>query len=153
MRRDLARPGAALLVLGLSSIIVSDQRYVRGEGAAVDAVNEWPRAVGAPLELLMPLGTLAAGLLLTAVVAVATLRWRPTAAVLLASFAGWRLDNPAKDLVERPRPTAVLNGITLRDSEATGFGFPSGHATMAFALAMVLHPLLPSRWRWAPWAL
>jgi membrane-associated phospholipid phosphatase len=153
MRRDLARPGAALVVLGLSSIIVSDQRYVRGEGTAVDALNEWPRALGAPLELLMPLGTLGAGLLLTAVVAVATLRWRPTAAVLVASFAGWRLDDLAKDLVERPRPAAVLTGITLRDSEATGFGFPSGHATLAFALAMVLHPLVPSGWRWVPWAL
>jgi membrane-associated phospholipid phosphatase len=147
------RPGVALVVLGVSAVVVSDQRYVRGEGWAVDAVNEWPRGLGAPLEALMPLGTLGAGLLLTAVVAVVSLRWQPTLAVLLAAFASWRLDDVVKDLVERPRPPGVLHDITLRDSDATGFGFPSGHTTMVFALAAVLHVLLPRRWRWVPWVL
>jgi membrane-associated phospholipid phosphatase len=150
----LAPPGVALAVLGVSSLLVSEQRYVRGEGRVSEALNDWPRAIGEPLELTMPLGTLGAGLLLTALVAVVTLRPRATLAVLLASFVAWRLDNVLKDLIERPRPRAVLGGdIVLRDTGATGFGFPSGHTTTAFALAAVLHPLLPGRWRWVAWLL
>ena len=131
---------------------MADQRFVRGEGATVDAVNEWPRWIGAPLEGVMPLGTLSAGLLLTALVAVVCLHWRPPSAVLVAAFASWRLDNVLKEIIERPRPAEELSDLTLRDG-ASGFGFPSGHTTTAFALAAVLHPLLPGRWRWVPWVL
>jgi membrane-associated phospholipid phosphatase len=34
-----------------------------------------------------------------------------------------------------------------------GFAFPSGHTTMAAALAAGLHPTVPPRWRWLPWTL
>ena len=52
-----------------------------------------------------------------------------------------------------PASRAVLaDGAIVRD-QADGFGFPSGHTTMAFALAAVLHPLLPPRLRWIPWVL
>ncbi len=147
------RPGSALAVLVVSSVVVADQRYVLGEGRITRAVNDWPGAIGGPLELIQPLGTLGAGLILTALVAVVTLRPRATLAVLIASLAAWRLDNIVKDLIERPRPPGVLHDVTLRDDAATGFGFPSGHTTAAFALAAVLHPLLPSRWRWVGWLL
>jgi membrane-associated phospholipid phosphatase len=40
----------------------------------------------------------------------------------------------------------------VRD-EAHGFGFPSGHTALAFAVAAVLHPLLPPRARWVVWLL
>ena len=157
MRSDLprvARPAAATVAFGVTCLLASDQRYVRGEAGLTEAINDWPGAVGEPLELTMPLGTLGAGLLLTALVAVVTLRARATFAVLLASFVAWRLDNAAKELIERPRPPAVLGrDVVLRDSSATGWGFPSGHTTAAFALAAVLHPLLPGRWRWGAWLL
>lgn len=148
-----ARPAGALAVLVIGSVVVADQRYVLGEGRVTRAVNDWPAAIGGPLELTQPLGTLGAGLILTAVVAVVTLRPRATLAVLAASFAAWRLDNVLKDLLERPRPAGVLHDVTVRDEAATGFGYPSGHTTVAFALAAVLHPLLPSAWRWLPWLL
>jgi membrane-associated phospholipid phosphatase len=148
----LVRPGVALAVLVVSSVLVSDRRYLRGEGAVVDAVNEWPRAVGAPLERSMVLGTLTAGLVLTAIVAVATLRVRPTLAVFLSALASWRLDDVAKELIARPRPAAVLDGLELRE-DIGGLGFPSGHTAMAFALAAALHPILPRRLRWVAWAL
>ena len=43
-------------------MLVSDQHYVRGEVAVFEAVNGWPRWVGAPLEVVMQLGTLAAAI-------------------------------------------------------------------------------------------
>ena len=45
-------------MLALSAMLVSDQRYVRGEVGVFEAVNGWPRWIGAPLEVVMQLGTL-----------------------------------------------------------------------------------------------
>ena len=148
----IARPGVGLAVFAVSAVLVSDQRYLRGETAVLEAVNGWPRVVGAPLEASMPLGTLGAGLVLTVLVAVITGRPRTTLAVFVATVAAWRLDDLAKELIERPRPEGLVDGLVVRE-HASGFGFPSGHGAMAFALAAVLHPVLPTRWRWVPWAL
>ena len=51
-----------------------------------------------------------------------------------------------KDLVSRGRPTAFFTEVRLHD-QATGFGYVSGHAAVAFALAAVLAPSLPRAWR------
>jgi membrane-associated phospholipid phosphatase len=146
---------AAVGLLGLSAVLVSDQGFVRGEVSVFEEVNGWSRWVGAPLEAVMQLGTLAAGMVLIVAVGAATLprRPRPVVAIAAATVAAWQLDDVLKELIERPRPERLLpDGAIVRD-EADGFGFPSGHTTMAFALAAVLHPLLPSRVRWIPWAL
>ena len=146
-------PIAALAVLALSSMLVSDQRFVRGEAALFEVVNEWPRGIGAPLELVMHIGTIGAGLVLIAAVAVTHLpqRPRPVVAVGVATLVAWRLDDVVKGIIERPRPEVLPWGAIVRD-HATGYGFPSGHTTLAFAFATVLHPLLPARVRWIPWA-
>jgi undecaprenyl-diphosphatase len=146
----LARPVVGLVVLAVSAVVVSDQHVVRGETAILQAVNGWPRVVGAPLEVVMQLGTLGAAMAITVVVAVLTARPRATAALFVASLLTWRLDDVVKELIERPRPEGLVEGLVVRE-EAHGFGFPSGHTAMAFALAAVLHPLLPGRWRWVPW--
>jgi membrane-associated phospholipid phosphatase len=147
-------PLAALAVLALSAMLVSDQRYLRGEVGAFEMVNESPRWIGAPLELVMPIGTLGAGLVLIAAVAVTHLpkRPRPVVAVAVATLVAWRLDDLVKAIIERPRPEGLPFGPIVRD-HATGYGFPSGHTTLAFAFATVLHPLLPARVRWIPWAI
>jgi undecaprenyl-diphosphatase len=143
---------AALAVLTLCSMLVSDQHFVRGEGYLIEAVNGWPRWIGAPLEVVMQLGTLTAGIVATVAVAAATRRIVPTVAVAIATIAAFRLDDVMKELIERPRPHALLPDVIVRD-EAGGLGFPSGHTTMAFALAAVLHPILPAGVRWIPWVL
>ena len=146
-------PLAALAVLALSSMLLSDQRYVRGEVGVFGVVNEWARWIGAPLELVMHIGTLAVGLVLIAAVAMTHLpqRPRPVVAVTVAALVAWRLDDVVKEIIERPRPAVLPLGAIVRD-HATGYGFPSGHTTLAFAFATVLHPLLPPRLRWIPWA-
>jgi undecaprenyl-diphosphatase len=147
---------AALGVLATCSALVWDQQLLLGEVAILEAVNGWPRWVGAPLEVVMQLGSLAgAGLVLVAV-AIATLRdeWRPTLAVALAIGAAVVLPDVVKELVERPRPDELVPGlVVVREPGAHGYGFPSGHTTTAVALAAVLHPLLPARFRWFAWSL
>ncbi|MET0901771.1 MAG: phosphatase PAP2 family protein [Acidimicrobiales bacterium] len=145
----------ALVLLGLSMVLVSDQHFLRGEVGVFEAVNDWPRWAGAPLEVVMQLGTLAAAIALVVGVGAATLphRPRPVVAIALAAAAAWQLDDVLKELTERPRPGPVLPGVAIVRDQADGFGFPSGHTTMAFALAAVLHPMLPPRLRWIPWVL
>jgi undecaprenyl-diphosphatase len=102
----------------------------------------------------MQLGTLVVALVVVAVVAWLT-RARgpaPGAAALVAVAIAFRLDNIIKDVVDRPRPPAILDGLYVRET-ISGFGFPSGHTTMAFALAASLHPSLPRHQRWVLWVL
>jgi undecaprenyl-diphosphatase len=148
----VGRPLIGLLVLALDCVLVSDQHVVRGETAILLAVNGWPRLVGLPLEVVMQLGTLAAAMAITVLVAVITARPRATLALFAASLVAWRLDDLVKEVIERPRPEGLVDGLVVRD-EAHGFGFPSGHTAVAFTMAAVLHPLLPPRVRWIPWAL
>ena len=138
----------------MCSILVSDQRYVRGELAIFEAVNGWPRWIGAPLEVVQQLGTLPTGIVVTAAVAGVVLPARPLVVVSVAmtTVVAWRLDDVVKEIIERPRPDVELPTAIVRE-EATGFGFPSGHTTLAFALAAVLHPILPPTIRWVPWLL
>ena len=85
-------------MLALCSILVSDQHFVRGEAAIFEAVNGGPRWIGAPLEVVMQLGTLPAAVVVTALVAGAILPGRPLLVVSMAIgvFAAWRLDDVAK---------------------------------------------------------
>ena len=67
----------------------------------------------------------------------------------MASQAAYWTAKAIKNVVARGRPTAYLTGVHLHD-RATGFGYVSGHAAVAFALAAVLAPSLPRRGgRWS----
>lgn len=147
----LAGAVALLVTLGLA---VSDQRHLAGEVAGLEALNDLPDAAGWPLRVVMQLGTLWVALAVVAAAAWWTrpLGPRPALAVLVAALVAFRLDNVLKDVIDRPRPPAVLGDLDVRETIG-GFGFPSGHTTMAFALAAALHPTLPARWRWLPWTL
>ena len=51
-----------------------------------------------------------------------------------------------KRLVDRGRPASLLSDVRLRE-HASGLGYVSGHTAVAFALAAVLAPSMPRRWR------
>ncbi|MGH2774885.1 MAG: phosphatase PAP2 family protein, partial [Actinomycetota bacterium] len=50
-------------------------------------------------------------------------------------------------------PAALISDTILHQAPAGGAGYVSGHATIAFALATVLHPYLPRGWRVVAWSL
>ena len=57
--------------------------------------------------------------------------------------------------MERQRPaTSICDGDTtcahFRDAPLEGLSFVSGHAIIAWAVATLLWPYLPGRWRWVP---
>ena len=154
MRAAVVRTVVAVAALGALSVAVSGQRFLVGEVAALEAANGLPAAVGWPLRATMELGTLWAGIALTVAVALCARRAPVVSAtaVLVATLAAFRLDNVLKDVIDRPRPPGLVPGLEVRET-ISGYGFPSGHSTMAFALAAAVHVVLPPRLRWVPWVL
>lgn len=53
-----------------------------------------------------------------------------------------------KPMVGRERPEKVVKGLRLIDGGGKAKGFPSSHATNAFAVARVLHEIAPPRALW-----
>jgi undecaprenyl-diphosphatase len=50
-------------------------------------------------------------------------------------------------LVDRQRPGTTIAHATLRSVPSTGKSFTSGHAIIAFAVAVLVATVLPRRWR------
>jgi undecaprenyl-diphosphatase len=82
-----------------------------------------------------------------------TRRIRPALAAASAVLLGWIVAKAVKNAVERGRPGDLLEQVELRETGVHGRGYVSGHTTIAFALATVITPLLPGRWRVVPFAL
>jgi len=153
-RAALTVLAAGLLVLALGAWAVGDGEPLPGEVGAVEAWNGLPAVVGWPLRAVMQLGTLWFGLL-----AVTATAWRcrrvgmlAPAALFVSVAIAFRLDNVLKDLIERPRPYDVRPDLQARD-HVGGFAYPSGHTTMAVAIAAALHPVLPRPARAVAWGL
>ena len=150
----LAAFGGSVAVLAVLTAAVSGATFLTGETAIVEALNDVPTAVGWPFRIVMQLGTLWVALVVVAGVALFARDRRPAPALaaLLAVGVAYRLDNVIKAIVERPRPPGLVDDLNVRE-QIGGFGFPSGHTTMAFALAASLYPIVPGRWRALLWAL
>lgn len=146
MRVGAAAAGLAAVTLALS-ILVGASGVGRWEVTAVEDARGVTEVVGWPARGIMELGTTTAAFATAIAAAVLVRRWRAPAAVLLAWALAWVATRWVKEAIERPRPDRDL----WRDHTG-GFGYPSGHTSVAFALATVVAALLPRRWRWAPFA-
>ncbi len=71
-------------------------------------------------------------------------RWQPAAALGAAGLVmGWLGAKVIKSLVGRGRPAAIIDDVVLGfDVPITEAGFPSGHAVLAFTLAVAFAPYL-----------
>lgn len=149
---DRVRVGAVAAGLGVAalvlSVVVAQAGIGRWEVSTVDGAVDTPAALGEPARAIMQLGTRVAMLVLALAVAVVAHRWRGPLAIVLAWSIAWLATNRAKHLIERDRPDPDL----WRDTPG-GWGYPSGHTSSAFAVAVVVAALLPARWRWVPFAL
>jgi glycosyltransferase 2 family protein len=116
-------------------------RVSRGEATAFRVVNGLPDALYPPAWIVMQLGSLGAA---PAAAAVAWLAGdRKLAGRLLAGGTGtWAASKLVKRMVRRPRPATLLPGTHRRGPDATGLGYPSGHAGVAVALGVAALPHL-----------
>lgn len=66
---------------------------------------------------------------------------------VLAGGTSWAIvELFLKPLIARARPNEIMSGIIV-GSGSDGYSFPSGHATIAFAMAVVLSRKEP-KWKW-----
>jgi membrane-associated phospholipid phosphatase len=144
----------ALAVLVVCAAIASDGTVPGWEERVFRAINDLPEAIYVPLWPFQQLGALAVGAVV-AIVALVLRRFRLALAVLLVLVAKLASERIVKALIERQRPgTSIGPDINTRgDVHLTGLSFISGHAALAAALAGVISPYLPPRWRVLPWVL
>ncbi len=146
-----AAAGAGLL--GLSLLLLADKANTvpHWEVRAFDAINGLPDALRWPLWPVMQLGNLwmvvAGGLGVYAL----TRRLRLALAASTAMLLAWASAKAVKHLVQRGRPGDLLTSVRIRDAGLHGQGYVSGHTAVAFALATVVTPLVPRRWRLVPY--
>lgn len=143
--------GGAAVLYG-SWVVVSVQATVpRWEERVFRGINDLPDGVWPVAWVPMQLGSLAGSLAVVSVAAAVTRDRRLTLAVFGASQAAWWTGKAVKVLAARGRPSVLLSDVRLREA-ARGLGYVSGHAAVAFALASVVAPSAPRRWRPAAFA-
>ncbi|MGY1753378.1 phosphatase PAP2 family protein [Blastococcus sp. SYSU D01042] len=145
-RDALVAAAAAVVAVGCSASVASG-RVGSAEAAVFRFLNGWADALQQPLWLFQLLGVLGMPLLV-AVPALVLHRWR--LALALCALVPLKLllhGGLVKALVQRPRPGSTIDGAILRDVPSAGVAYPSGHALIAFGIAVLLWPYLRHRWR------
>jgi undecaprenyl-diphosphatase len=145
---------AGLAVLGVGMAIVRDGAVPAWERNTFEAVNGLPDWLHPVLWPFQQLGVVVWGPVL-ALVAAVTRRYRLAVALVGATVAKLVLERAVKAIVTRERPgTSIGSDAELRgDVSSAGESFVSGHAVMVAAIACLVAPYLPRRWRPVAWAL
>lgn len=142
--------GVALAALVVTTLCAIPRDVTAIEERLFNAVNGLPDAMEWPLWVLMQLGAASVIPVLALAAFLTWRRLRPAIDVLLAGGIAWLFAKVMKSLVERGRPPSFFDDVDLRSSFGVGgggLGFPSGHAAVAFALAIVVFPYVSLRWR------
>jgi undecaprenyl-diphosphatase len=149
---DAIAIGVGLAVLAAGMIAVRNSSVSDLEESVFHAVNDMPGAVYPVLWPFQQLGALFVGPTV-AIVAAVMRKWRLACAAILATVAKLWLERVVKEMVTRERPaTSVGSDVELRgDVSSAGESFVSGHAVLVTALAGIVAPYLPGRWRIVPW--
>jgi undecaprenyl-diphosphatase len=138
-------------ILGLGMLAVRDGSVSSVEERVFHAVNDLPGALYPVLWPFQQLGVVIVGPAV-ALVAALSRRYRLAALVLLATIGKLATERLVKAMSSRSRPgTSIGPDIHARgDVSLAGESFVSGHAVLVAALAVVVMPYLPGRWKWLP---
>ena len=136
----------ALAILGLATALALPRVSGSWETSTFRFINDLPEAIYWPLWIVMQLGNMvvapAAG-----IIALALKRRRLAAELVIAGMVSWLVAKMIKTWVGRGRPGKLLDDVALRETTDAENGYVSGHTAVAFALAVVLLPLMPKGWR------
>jgi len=150
--RSLFRAELALLLGGLVVLLVTAVAASGGDVAAWEraffrAINDLPDFLYPPVWVVMQFGSFWA-IVAVGAVALAFRRFRLAVGLAIAGVSVYLLAEVLKAIVDRPRPAALLSDVHIRGAAPTGNGFPSGHASVACALAMIAWLWFGPRLRW-----
>jgi membrane-associated phospholipid phosphatase len=154
-RRDgLVLLTAGLAVLAIGMLIVRDGQVPGWEESIFHAVNDLPDAFYPVLWPFQQLGALLIGPIV-AVIALILRKYWLALALVVATVLKLVTERAVKALVTRERPGTSIGPPpdihTRGDVSLTGESFVSGHAVLVAAIAGLLTPYLPPRWKPVPW--
>jgi glycosyltransferase 2 family protein len=146
-RADVVALACGLVVLAISiGLLGRLDRVPELERNVFRAINGLPSAWNVVITPPMFLGTLASVPLLMVICGLFR-KFRMGFVLGIAGLVAYLLARLGKHLIGRGRPGEVFADLHLRDVDATGLGFPSGHAAVSAAMVVAALPYLPSRWR------
>jgi undecaprenyl-diphosphatase len=147
--RAVAATASAAFVAG--ACVARRGRVSTLEARWFEAANGLSHAAYVPVWMLMQFGSLGGALATGAALRVSG---RPALGDRVAAVgaATWVAAKAVKPFVRRGRPAHTVTGVRVRGAEQSGLGYPSGHAAVSAALAAVVTPCLPRRWRVPVWA-
>jgi len=152
---------AVVVSVALAIVIAASSIAWNGEVPGWEAdllrfFNDWPGWLEPNMWVLQQVGVLAAPVIGGLVIAWSARRreflWPFIALMPLKLILEKAV---LKQLIERERPYVTVGpDIDVRGPAFEGLSFPSGHATTAFAFAILVSAFLPRRWRPIPviWA-
>ena len=136
-RLDLLVVLGGMAVLVAAALPVDPQRVGDLERASFRALNGGAQLPFAVVWPVMQVGMIGA-VPVSAVVALLLHRHRLALALVVAGVVAYGGGKVVKRIVERGRPDALLDDVTIQGAASHGLGFVSGHAAVAFALATVV---------------
>ena len=145
--------GLALLGVSWLYLAITHRALEPWERDLFTAVNDLPNGLRPLLWPPMQLGNFWIWVLAVPVLYAVYQRPAPWVAVALASVSAWGLAKIIKQLADRGRPAAFIEGVHLRESGIHGLGYVSGHVALAAAFAAALSPWLPRPARVVAWVL
>lgn len=151
-RSDAVMAASGLAVLLVGMVTVRHGSVSDAEEAVFHVVNDLPGVLYPVLWPFQQLGAILIGPLVAVVAAVAR-RFRLAAALLLATMAKLITERVVKLIESRQRPgTSIGPDVHLRGEVSVGGeSFVSGHAVLIAAIAGLVAPYLPGRWKLVPW--
>jgi undecaprenyl-diphosphatase len=150
-RLESVRIALSLLVLVVATVLAVEPP-ADWEVSLFRAINDLTSWWGWVLWVITQAGFVMAIPLAAVILYFLVRHWRPPLTLLGGGLVfAWAGSKVFKVVVDRGRPGDLLGGVKFGyDVPLTGFGYPSGHTAVAFAIVAVLSPYLP---RWLRWAL
>jgi undecaprenyl-diphosphatase len=135
--RHVLSAGSAAVVLASTALMARSRPVSHAETTVFRTVNEAPGWLHIAAWPVMQMGSLGA----VFATAAAAYRRRPdprrTVIVAAAGTAVWGGIKLIKPLAGRGRPADLLPDVNVRGPAQTGLGYPSGHAAVSVALALL----------------
>ncbi len=147
---DLLRFVLGLIVVAALGLLAYFNGITSSEVDVFHAINDLSDKLKWPLIAVMQLGTLDA-VVIVALIALAFRRWWMALSVFVAGVAADIAAHVVRSWVGRARPVDALSHVFVRGTRISGYGFPSGHATISAAIVTVVVPYLPRRLRRLCW--
>ena len=134
------------LILAISTYIASIQKLPLWEQDLFTKIFNLPSSLYniATFITLFGSGLMVIGLVFTLIV----IKRRELALqVTILSIVTFMIVQFMKDTIARPRPIGLVSDLTLKQYEASGFGFPSGHSALSMVCALLIFPYVSRSWK------